>query len=118
MLILTIPLNKSIRVTDSITITVKQVRSNKVKLGIDAPEEVPITREELLGKHACTSLGSSMTYDEGKLNFKTGSLLEVTYATFTSLIGSAFSNRSAESPAPSAIKDNNFADTPKELQDS
>jgi len=50
MLVLTRKLNQSIRIGDSITISVLRVRGNTVQLGIQAPKEVHVLRSELLAK--------------------------------------------------------------------
>ncbi len=50
MLVLTRKLNQSIRIGDSITISVVRVRGNTVQLGIQAPKEVHVLRSELLAK--------------------------------------------------------------------
>lgn len=50
MLVLTRKLNQSIRIGDSITISVIRVRGNTVQLGIQAPKEVHVLRSELLSK--------------------------------------------------------------------
>ncbi len=47
MLVLTRKLGENIRIGDSIKITVLEVRSGQVKLGIDAPPEVKVHREEI-----------------------------------------------------------------------
>ncbi len=47
MLILTRKSQQAIIINDNITITVLSVVGNQVRLGIDAPEEVGIWREEL-----------------------------------------------------------------------
>ncbi len=47
MLILTRKLGESIRIGDSVKVTVLAVRSGQVKLGIDAPPEVKVHREEI-----------------------------------------------------------------------
>jgi carbon storage regulator len=47
MLILTRKVGESIRLGDDIEVVVKEIRGNQVRIGIDAPEEVPIYREEL-----------------------------------------------------------------------
>jgi carbon storage regulator len=47
MLVLTRKLNERIVVGDNITITVVGIRGNHVRLGIEAPPEVSILREEL-----------------------------------------------------------------------
>ena len=47
MLVLTRKLNESIIINGDITLTVVEVRGNRVKLGIVAPGEVPVMREEI-----------------------------------------------------------------------
>ena len=47
MLVLTRKPGEKIRIDADITITVIEVRGNKIKLGIDAPSDVSILREEL-----------------------------------------------------------------------
>jgi carbon storage regulator len=47
MLILTRKTSQSIRVGHDITITVKSVIGEKVQIGIEAPREVAICREEI-----------------------------------------------------------------------
>lgn len=47
MLVLTRKLNESIVIDGNITVTVVEVRGNRVKLGIVAPVEVPVMREEI-----------------------------------------------------------------------
>ncbi|MFH0829037.1 MAG: carbon storage regulator CsrA [Candidatus Kerfeldbacteria bacterium] len=47
MLVLTRKLGEIIRIGDSVKITVLEVRSGQVKLGIDAPPEVKVHREEI-----------------------------------------------------------------------
>lgn len=47
MLVLTRKLGENIRIGDSVKITVLEVRSGQVKLGIDAPPEVKVHREEI-----------------------------------------------------------------------
>jgi carbon storage regulator len=47
MLVLTRKLNESIIINDDIRITVVGIRGNHVRLGIEAPDSVPIFREEL-----------------------------------------------------------------------
>lgn len=48
MLVLTRRADQSIVIGDRIKVTVLDVKSNSVSLGIDAPEHVPIAREELV----------------------------------------------------------------------
>lgn len=47
MLTLTRKVGESIRIGDDIEIVVKEVRRNQVRIGIVAPREVPIYREEV-----------------------------------------------------------------------
>lgn len=50
MLVLTRKPNQSIQIGDNITINVVRVRGNTIKLGIEAPREVPVIRSELKEK--------------------------------------------------------------------
>lgn len=47
MLVLSRKKSESIVVNDSITITVVEIRGDKVRLGIDAPRDVPVHRSEV-----------------------------------------------------------------------
>ena len=47
MLVLSRKKNESIVIDEHITITVVEVRGDKVRLGIDAPKEVPVHRKEV-----------------------------------------------------------------------
>ena len=47
MLVLTRKLGENIRIGDSVKITVLEVRSGQVKLGIEAPPDVKVHREEI-----------------------------------------------------------------------
>jgi len=47
MLILTRAIDQTIKIGDSIQVTVLGVRGNQVRLGIDAPKEVDVHREEI-----------------------------------------------------------------------
>lgn len=68
MLVLTRKLNQSIRIGDSITISVLRVRGNTVQLGIQAPKEVHVLRSELLAKgkqiDSATPLPAAEVYSE------------------------------------------------------
>lgn len=50
MLVLSRKRNESILIGESITLTVVEIRGNRVKLGIAAPTEVPVLREEIAEK--------------------------------------------------------------------
>ncbi len=47
MLILTRKNGETIRIGDDIEVTVLAVTGNQVRIGIDAPQEVPVHREEV-----------------------------------------------------------------------
>lgn len=50
MLVLTRRVNERIVIGDDITLTVLEVRGDQVRLGIDAPRDVKVFREEVLGR--------------------------------------------------------------------
>ena len=47
MLVLSRKKNESIIINDDITIVVVEIRGDKVRLGIDAPKEIPVHRNEV-----------------------------------------------------------------------
>ena len=47
MLVLSRQLNEKIMVGDDIEITIVDIRGDKVRVGIDAPEEMPVHRREV-----------------------------------------------------------------------
>lgn len=50
MLVLSRKLNEEIRIGENIVVRVIGIKGNQVRLGIVAPADVPIVREELLAK--------------------------------------------------------------------
>lgn len=50
MLILTRRVGEMVKIGDSIEVTVLQVKGAQVRLGIKAPPEVVVLREEIVGK--------------------------------------------------------------------
>ncbi len=48
MLLLTRKLGEHIVIDDRITVTVLEIRGHQIRLGVDAPQKIPIKREELL----------------------------------------------------------------------
>lgn len=50
MLILTRRVGESLRIADDIVVTILEVKGNQVKIGTDAPKDVPVVREEILGR--------------------------------------------------------------------
>ena len=49
MLVLTRKPGERIVIDNRITVTVLEVQGNRIRLGIEAPKEIPIMREELVG---------------------------------------------------------------------
>lgn len=49
MLVLTRRKNEKIHIGDDITVTIAEIQKGRVKVGIDAPKDMAIVREELLG---------------------------------------------------------------------
>lgn len=47
MLVLTRKLGEKIQIGGGITVSVVEIRGSKIRLGIDAPDDVPIVRSEL-----------------------------------------------------------------------
>ncbi len=47
MLVLSRKKNESIVINDNITVVVVEIRGDKVRLGIEAPKEVPVHRREV-----------------------------------------------------------------------
>ncbi len=47
MLVLSRKKNESIIINDNITIVVVEIRGDKVRLGVEAPKEVPVHRREV-----------------------------------------------------------------------
>jgi carbon storage regulator len=47
MLVLSRQKNESIRINHDITVVVVEIRGDKVRLGIEAPKEVPVHRSEI-----------------------------------------------------------------------
>ena len=50
MLILTRRINESLVIGDDVTVTILGVKGNQVRIGVDAPRDVSVNREELAHK--------------------------------------------------------------------
>ena len=48
MLVLTRRIGEALRIADDILVTIVDVKGNQVRLGIDAPADVTVLREELV----------------------------------------------------------------------
>lgn len=64
MLVLSRKKNESIVVNDSIVITVVEIRGDKVRLGIEAPREVPIHRSEVHAAIAAQAAATQVPAEE------------------------------------------------------
>jgi carbon storage regulator len=48
MLVLSRRINESLTIGDDIVITIVDIRGDRVRIGVDAPREVPVHRQEVL----------------------------------------------------------------------
>jgi carbon storage regulator len=69
MLVLSRKKNESIVINNEITVVVVEIRGDKVRLGIEAPKEVPVHRREVFeairrGKQEDDDTSSSQTSDD------------------------------------------------------
>ena len=55
MLILTRRVNESLVIGDNVTVTILGVKGNQVRIGVNAPRDVSVHREELAHKDDATS---------------------------------------------------------------
>jgi carbon storage regulator len=55
MLILTRRVNESLLIGDDVTVTILGVKGNQVRIGVDAPRDVSVQREELANRNEETS---------------------------------------------------------------
>ena len=51
MLVLSRKMNEKIMIGDNITLTIVKIDRNQVRIGIEAPGNVPVYREEILPAH-------------------------------------------------------------------
>ena len=63
MLVLSRKKNESIRIAGDIEVTVVEIRGDKVRLGIKAPKEIPVHREEV---HLAIQAGAPRKVKETK----------------------------------------------------
>jgi carbon storage regulator len=50
MLILTRRVGESLKIGDNVTVTILGVRGHQVRIGVNAPKEVPVHREEIYNR--------------------------------------------------------------------
>ena len=55
MLVLSRKTDESIVIDKRITVTVLEIQGSRIRLGIEAPKEIPVVREELIGLAAAKS---------------------------------------------------------------
>ena len=60
MLVLSRKLGEKIYINDNICITVVDVDRGKIRLGIEAPRDVPIFRQELLSEPAAAKVAAAV----------------------------------------------------------
>ena len=61
MLVLTRKVGERIQLGDQITVTLVKISGNMVRLGIDAPPDVSVVRQELVGPLAAESASAKAT---------------------------------------------------------
>lgn len=54
MLVLTRKINESLVIGDDVIITIVDIKGDKVRLGIEAPKEIPVARSEIAGSQMAT----------------------------------------------------------------
>lgn len=64
MLVLSRKKNESIVINNDITIVVVEIRGDKVRLGVDAPKEVPVHRREVFDAIRRNSMAEEATGSE------------------------------------------------------
>ena len=65
MLVLSRKKNESIVINDDITIVVVEIRGDKVRLGVEAPKEVPVHRREVYDAIKRSEQENNNTHNSG-----------------------------------------------------
>ena len=66
MLILTRRIDESLVIGDDVTITILGIKGNQVRIGVAAPKDVAVHREELSGKPTTVPRGGYTAHPPGK----------------------------------------------------
>jgi len=64
MLILTRRVDESLVIGDNVTVTILGVKGNQVRIGVDAPRDVTVHREELTQKQDSSERKLSLNRDD------------------------------------------------------
>ncbi len=64
MLILTRRVGETLMIGDQVTVTVLGVKGNQVRLGVNAPKEVAVHREEIYRRIQTEKSGDGNDYDD------------------------------------------------------
>ncbi|MEO8461242.1 MAG: carbon storage regulator CsrA [Dokdonella sp.] len=64
MLILTRRVGETLMIGDEVTVTVLGVKGNQVRIGINAPKDVPVHREEIYQRIKREQSGDAMPHHE------------------------------------------------------
>lgn len=67
MLVLSRTEGESIKIGDAITVTVVRVSGDKVRLGVEAPGEVPVDRQEIYEKKQREAQGNGQARGNGQV---------------------------------------------------
>lgn len=73
MLVLSRKKNESIVINDDITIVVVDIRGDKVRLGVEAPKEVPVHRREVFDAIRRASIGEAESSETPGADAESGS---------------------------------------------
>ncbi len=65
MLILTRRVGETLNIGDEIQVTILGVKGNQVRVGINAPKDVPVHREEIYEKIRHEDLDNPEDFDDG-----------------------------------------------------
>lgn len=67
MLVLSRKINESIVIGDDVVVTIVDIRGDKVRLGITAPRDVPVHREEVYQLIHCQEPKSEGSHPDGSI---------------------------------------------------